>query len=346
MKKRILLVAVLQLFLTLNSCSSDSGEDYTAPEIEGEIKADYIADVSSAYDFVTDANDNVFVVGQATTSQIIQHRLQKIDPSGKITLLKDITSYEFFNRVQLALTNSEEILLIAPFKDESTDKIFRFEKNYSELNPFYTMKPMSSPSAEKIKLYTICNNKDNSYFVFDAANKNIKRFVPELNTDVFVAGSEKNEIKDGTGLNAGFGFVSKIISQNNVLYLIDNLYSGVINTTFVSSNIRKLEFINNAWKVTTLVTTTNEDMPYGDIAFDSKNDLYVLVKEKGIYKLNLKDNALTLFKEGEFKIGKGDIHLSLNYQGADMIKIKGNDMYLMFSNWLIKISDFQSKLNK
>nr|WP_315238670.1 hypothetical protein [uncultured Flavobacterium sp.] len=344
MKKRILLVAVLQLFLTLNSCSSDPG-DYSAPEIEGEIKADYIADVSSVYDFVTDANDNVFVVGQAT-NQIIQHRLQKIDPSGKITLLKDITSYEFFNRVQLALTDSEEILLIAPFKDESIDKIFRFEKNYSELNPFYTMKPVSSPSAEKIKLYTICNNKDKTFFVFDAVNRNIKRFIPELNTDVFVAGSEKNEIKDGTGLNAGFGFVSKIISQNNVLYLIDDLYTGGVNATFVSSNIRKLEFINNEWKVTTLISTTNEDMSYSDMAFDSKNNLYVLVKGKGIYKLNLQDNALTLFKDGEFKIGKGDIHFTLNYPGVDMMKIKGNDMYLVFSSWFIKISDFHSKLSK
>lgn len=342
MKKRILLVAVLQLFMVLGSCSSDSGNDSTPvqEEIKGEIKADYITDVSYVDDFVIDGNNNVFVAGQIS-GQVSSYSLRKIDTEGKVTTLKSL-DYINFNLSKLSISQEGEILLIARNSTENSDKIFRFENNFSELNPFYTMKPLSSPFASKIRLISICNNNDNTYFVYDSNNIQIKRFIPDLNGDVFVAGSGKNEIKDGTGLNAGFGYVTKMISQNNVLYVIDNMSTGV-SPTFVSSNIRKLEYVNNEWKVSTLISTTNEAVYYSDIAFDSKNDLYVLVRGKGIYKLNLLDNSLVLFKDGEFNVGKGNAHSSLDYKDIDMMKIKGNDMYLAIRSFVIKISDFQTK---
>ncbi|WP_173964910.1 hypothetical protein [Flavobacterium collinsii] len=49
------------------------------------------------------------------------------------------------------------------------------------------------------------------------------------------------------------------------------------STAFVSSNISKLEYVNNEWKVSTLISTTNVVAYYHDIVFDCKNDLYVLV---------------------------------------------------------------------
>ncbi|WP_263361361.1 hypothetical protein [Flavobacterium collinsii] len=49
------------------------------------------------------------------------------------------------------------------------------------------------------------------------------------------------------------------------------------SSAFVSSNISKLEYVNNEWKVSTLISTTNVVAYYRDIAFGSKNDLYVLV---------------------------------------------------------------------
>lgn len=338
MKKRILVAAALQLFMVLGSCSSDSGNDSTP--VQEEIKADYITDVSYADDFVIDGNNNVFLAGQIS-GEVPSYPFRKIDADGKVTTLKSL-DYINFNLSKLSISKEGEILLIARNSTENSNKIFRFDNNFSELNPFYTMKPLSSPFASKIKLISICNNNDNTYFVYDYNNLQIKRFIPELNGDVFVAGSGKKEIKDGTGLNAGFGYVTKIISQNNVLYLIDNMTTGAAST-FVSSNIRKLEYVNNEWKVSTLISTTNEDAYYSDIAFDSKNDLYVLVRGKGIYKLNLLDNTLSLFKDGEFKVGKGDTHSSLDYKDIDMMKIKGTDMYLGIRSYLIKISDFQTK---
>lgn len=341
MKKRILLVAMLQLFIVLNSCSSDSGNDSTPTEeeIKGEIKADYIIN-SRASDFVVNNDNTVYQIGQgedATNGYFIG--LKKVDSEGKETLLKTLDLGNFtFGR--LSLMNNGDLLLVSKGNPDS-DKILRFENNFSVLNPFYTMKPISSPFASKINLLAISNNSDNTYFVFDYDNKQIKRFVPELTTDVFVAGSGKNEIKDGVGLTASFGAVLKIISFNNVLYVIDNLYESGIGT-FKSSTIRKLEYVNNDWKVTTLISTTSENS-YNDIALDSNNGLYVLVKGKGIYKLNLQDNTLSLFRGGEIKVGSGNRHALVDLGYAELFKIKDNDLYIRSYSDLIKISDFQTK---
>ncbi|KQB40394.1 hypothetical protein [Flavobacterium aquidurense] len=332
MKKRILLVAVLQLFMVLGSCSSDSGDDSTSNS-KKEIIVDYVANVSYTVDFVINDDNTAYQFGNSDAE------LKKIDSEGKITSLNKFADL-LSTGSKLSVSKSGEILLISPFNNGDYDKIYRFEKNFSELNPFYTMKAISSPFAAKIRLYSICNNNDNTYFVFDYGNKQIKRYLPELGSDVFVAGSEKNEIKDGTGLNAGFSTVSRIISQNNVLYLIDNLDQG--NGAAISnSSIRKLEYVNNEWKVTTLTSTATET--YIDIAFDSKNELYVLVKNKGISKLNLQNNTLSTFKEGQLEFKKENTFYGFPSASVKAMKIKGNTMYLASDNELVKISDFQTK---
>ncbi|TDW52799.1 hypothetical protein EV144_1011492 [Flavobacterium sp. 270] len=347
MKKRILLAAVLQIFMVLGSCSSDSGNNDAEKPVElkkGEIKADFDS-FYGADDFVIDKDDNVFFIGQTPNDKDYIWKFQKIDKDGKLTLLKGINNDIPFSG-RMAVSNAGEFLLIGDGLKSETDKIFRFENNFTELNPFYTMKPISSPLADKIRLIAITGNNDNTYFVSDYNAKNIKRVLPESGGDVFVAGSGKNAIVDGTGLNASFGGVSKLVSNNNIIYLIDNLYSG---TTFVSSNIRKLEYVNNQWKVTTLSSTTNTDNFYNNIAFDSKNDMYVSVSGKGIYKFNLADNTLSLFADAQLKIFTGTTKLSyhseIDLKFIYSFKFKNNDLYLLTSNSIIKISDYQAKLD-
>ncbi|MCD9576639.1 hypothetical protein [Flavobacterium soyae] len=344
MKKRILLVAVLQLFLTLNSCSSDSeSQPGTNPIEKGEIVADYIID-GYVDDFVIGTDNIVYKIGQTDDEKGSRYMgLKKVDPQGKETALKylDLGNFNFAN---LTFANNGDLLMVAKGNTPGSDKILRFENNFSDLKPFYTMKPISSPFASKINLLSISNNGDNTFFVFDYGNRQIKRFFPELSGDMFVAGSEKNEIKDGTGLNASFGTVLKMISLNNVQYIIDNFYESS-NGAYKSSNIRKVEYVNNEWKVTTLISTTNDES-YNDITFDSKNDLYVAVKGKGIYKLNLQDNSLSSFKEGEFKVRSTGQKITNSFGSIKMIKFIGNDMYMATSSDLIKISDFQTKFAK
>lgn len=334
MKKRILLGGLIQFFLVLNGCSSDSGNDSGSnPGENGEVVVDYVAEVASTDDFIVNSDNTVYQIGQKEGVS-----LKKIDLEGNFISLMPLT-YSFL-KSKLSISKSGEILLINPFSDLDYSTIYRFDNNFSEVNSLYTMKPVSSPFANKTRLLSICNNNDNTYFVFDYGNRQIKRFLPELSADVFVAGSEKSEIKDGTGLNAGFSVVTKIVPQNNILYLIDNLDTGN-GVTFFSSNIRKLEYVNNEWKVTTLISSTTDT--YTDIAFDSKNELYVLIKEKGIFKLNLLDNTLSSFKEGQFEFKKDNHHYSFPSSYIKAIKIKGDDLYVTSDTFFIKISDFQVK---
>lgn len=335
MKKKILVVAALQLFLMLGACSSDSGSDSTTPEVKGEIKADYVVDETSGKDFVIDNNNLVYRIGESGDYAA----LKKIDLEGKVTTLVESTNLYNFLDSELVISNQNEILTLT-INISDTDKIFRFENNFSEVNPFYTMKAVSSPFAKKARLTSICNNNDNTYFVFDYNAKQIKRILPALGTDVFVAGSEKNEITDGTGLSAGFSEITKIISNNNILYLIDNKYDAASNA-YLNFTIRKLEYVNNEWKVSTLISNTVNQ--YKDIAFDANNDLYVLVGSKGIFKLNLQDNSLVSFKEGDIKILNKKQHTSITLGSFNMMKIKGNDLYIASKGRLIKISDFQTK---
>lgn len=343
MKKKILLVAALQLFLTLGACSSDSGNDATPPveEIKGEITIDYAADITYADDFVIGNDNLVYKIGGNQSSNESVIKLKKIDLTGAVSTFKDL---DYFNYLflRLATSNDGTILLLTGNNSNNSNKIFQFGNNFSELNPFHTIKPISSPFASKIGLSSICNNNDNTLFVFDYSNKQMKRVLPALGTDVFVAGSGKKEIKDGTGLNVGFSNVTKMISQNNIVFLIDEIYP---NSEAIVANysIRKLESLNNDWKVTTLISNATDR--YTDIALDANNDLYVLIKGKGVFKLNTQDNSLISFKEGDIKIfdKKKNNHVSIGSGSFDMMKIKGNDIYLASTQRLIKISDFQTK---
>ncbi|GAA6765928.1 hypothetical protein AAFH68_18670 [Flavobacterium sp. CGRL1] len=341
MKKIILAATALQFLLILNSCSGSDSEPAVTPEEKGEIKADYISN-GFINDFVINADNTVYTIGQNQNDKGgIFTSLKKVGLDGKETTLNylDLGTYNF---AKLALTNNGDVLLVAKGNDSpDQDKIMRFENNFSELKAFYTMKPISSPFASKINLFSICNNNDNTYFVFDYNAKNIKRVLPDLNGDVFVAGSGKSEIKDGAGLDASFNTVTKIISMNSILYLIDDVYDPSTGT-YKNSAIRKLEYVNNEWKVTTLVSAANGDH-FSDITFDTKNDLYVVSEGKGIFKLNLQNNTLSLFNDGELKIRAGGNRTGTSFKYVHMVKFKGNDIYLMFQSELVKISDFQTK---
>lgn len=345
MPKRILLLAICQLFLLFSSCSED-----VKPKEEWIPEGTEVGFITPtrADDFVVKNDGTVFFIGQTPNEKDFPIKLQKVDKDGKISLLKGINNYDFLYN-KLAITAAGDVLLVAYTHQNNTDKIFRFENNFTELNPYYTMKPINSPNANKIRLAAICNNNDNSFFVYDYNNKQMKRFLPELETDVFVAGSGNEGIVDGLGLGVSFGDVKKIISLNNVLYIIDNLYDSS-TATYKRSAIRKIVYENNQWKVTTLISVS-DGQHYTDISFDSKNDLYVSVWNKGIYKLNQNDNSLTVFVDKEeMKIwnktvdNKIDTQSFINFKQIDGFKFVDKDLYIS-NNSLIKILDYQSKLN-
>lgn len=339
MKKRILVVAVLQLFLVLGGCSSDSGDDSAPPSvvIEGEIKVDYGVNVSPSvgYGFVVNNDNTVFFTEQYQQNGQYKIRLGKIDVTGKVTTLSDLDIAKFFNN-ELCNTSSGDIVLFT-YDPSYGNLLYRFENNYTTLSSFYTMMP-NGPFGGAVRLGSICNASTattESYFVFDYGIKSIKRIVVgSVNTDILVAGSEKQEIKDGVGLNASFFGISQMIWKNNILYVIDRDYGKV-------STVRKMEQTPAGWKVTTLASTTTDI--YENIGVDSQNNLYVLLKDKGIYKLDPLNNTLSVYKDGVIKIDK-PYREGINLKEVGFMNIKNDDLYIGRMGVLRKISNFRTKL--
>lgn len=336
MKNKILGVVILQVVLLFSSCSSDSGDNpVTTPEvIEGEIKVDYGVgvDTFTSSGFVVNEDNTVFFTEKYDSSKI---RLGKIDVTGKVTILSDLDKSKFYDN-KLSNTASGDIVLFT-YNSDYGNLLYRFENNYTTLSPFYTMKP-NGPFGGTVRLSSICNASTptmESYFVFDYGIKSIKRIVVgSVNNDILIAGSQKQEIKDGVGLDASFFEISQMIWKNEILYMIDRNYGKV-------STVRKMEQTAAGWKVTTLVSTTTDI--YQNIGIDSQNNLYVLLKDKGIYKLDPLNNTLSVYKDGVIKIDK-PYRVGINLKEVNFMNIKNDDLYIGGMGTLRKISNFRTKL--
>ncbi len=343
MKNKIVLATAVQLFMIFGSCSSNSESvPATSPLEEGTIKADYIAHDISVDDFVVNNDNSIFIVGQGQIGDQGVIKLEKIDENGTVKISEKINNIDFFSNI-LSTTTTGDLLILSYTNYNDSDNIYHFENNYTELKPFYAMKPISSPFASKIRLTAICNNQDKTYFVYDYNNAQIKRVLPELNSDTFVAGTGKKEITDGIGMLASFANVSKIISLNKELYVIDEVYDSSVGIA-KNSTVRKLSYANNEWTVKTLLSTTNGDR-YQDIAFDANNNLYLVVSGKGIYKLNLLDNTLSVYKDGDLKISSKDLIMDGSFKQVTAVKFKDKDIYLKTSHEVIKLSNYQEKFD-
>ncbi len=343
MKNRILLVGIISLLFVFNGCSSDSGSDAEpSKEIKTEVDVDYILN-ENIDGFVVNNDNTIFKVGDWREGGKDLVGFMKVDLKGNANSVKMLLPIDFYQS-QLMLTNEGGVFLAAPFHPNDYDKIFKFEGDFSKLNPFYTMAPLSSPGPApdfdkgRVWAFTAIDNK--TCFVYDSNVRTIKRVFLDSKSEIFVAGSGKNAIKDGIGQDASFGDVAKMIYQDGAFYIIDKWR---VNGNFLSYNIRKMEFVNNVWKVVTLISSPTDD--YRSVSFDSKGNLYVLIGGKGIYKLNLQNNALALFKEGKIKVNSGGNQSVIDLGSFAEIKIKNNDLYLRAETLFVKISDFESKFN-
>jgi hypothetical protein len=339
MKKSIVLFFAFQMILFFNSCSSDSGDKPT-PEPELKV-ADYVVNIESrgnfyAGDFVVNNDNTVFFTGSVNGWP----HLKKIDPTGKWTLVKMLNGS--FTALGFGNTVSDDIVFFN-YSSDYGNILYRFENNYQAFSPFYTMKP-NGPFGGAVRLTSFCNAhtaNSNSFFVFDYGIKSIKRIViGDVNTDFKIAGSEKEEIKDGVGLGASFYDVDQMIWKNNILYMIDRNFGNLYT-------IRKMELTDKGWQVTTLISTTTDT--YQNIGIDSQNNLYVLVTNKGIYKLDIVTNTLSVYKDGVLVISNKDRNnydfpKDINFKELDFMYIKNDDLYISHDYRIIKISNFRTKL--
>jgi hypothetical protein len=173
-------------------------------------------------------------------------------------------------------------------------------------------------------------------FIRNFATKTIKRYFHNLGTIVDVMGSGRDEISDGTGINASFqGIFQMTVFEKNI-YVIDG-----------ENSIRKIEPEDTSFKVTTLLKNYPETI--NDLAIDDDGVIYVVAHNQGILKFNPTTNQLEDYLSGKYielktpKSGLG--HNDVNFN-VDVISIKGKDMYLAFSTTLIKIANFKEEIAK
>ena len=176
----------------------------------------------------------------------------------------------------------------------------------------------------------------NEFMFFDFVSKTIKRYFHNLGTIVDVMGSGRDEISDGTGINASFqGIFQMTVFEKNI-YVIDG-----------ENSIRKIEPEGTSFKVTTLLKNYPETI--NDLAIDDDGVIYVVAHNQGILKFNPTTNQLEDYLSGKYieletpKNGLGYNDVNFN---VDVISIKGKDMYLAFSTTLIKIANFKEEIAK
>ena len=171
---------------------------------------------------------------------------------------------------------------------------------------------------------------------FDFYSKTIKRYFHNLGTIVDVMGSGRDEISDGTGINASFRGIFQMAVFGKDIYVIDG-----------KNSIRKIEPEGTSFKVTTLLKNYPETI--NDLAIDDDGVIYVVAHNQGILKFNPTTNKLEDYLSGKYielktpKSGLG--YIDVNFD-VDVISIKGKDMYLAFSRTLIKIANFKEEIAK
>ena len=319
--------------ISIFSCDSDHSE-FKIPEDKDLILADYIAYPDYIKDFSINANNELNYIHVGDRGGYTRLSLKNINNNGNITILEEIDDLLFGNFMGITNSGDGNIYYVTSSRDGG-NKVYIHSVNTSSSSS-YSMTPKSSPFADPIRMGAIESFGDGTYIIFEHSTLGLRRYIPSLDTDIAIAGSGKSAITDGSGLNADFIFITKILSANGIIYVIDDF-----------NNLRKVEENGNVFNVTTLISDYADS--FNDIAVDNNGNILVLVNNKGIYKLNSSNNSLEEYLIGKSKLtinNRGYSTYSTEWGWFDKFLINGNDLFLYSDGILIKISDFEAKVNK
>lgn len=325
MKKIGLLFLLIGTFF---SCQKKE-DGYLEDPYKGKLKVTYIEEAKGWVKNIALHNEELYFIRQDPF-------IGKIDSKGNTSSVTVTKSDNFnFNNdgSSVALSDSGDVYytkgLLGPHKifkyTPSTQQTTEIKVKY---NPSYF------EGREGILALTRYNS--NEFMFFDFVSKTIKRYFHNLGTIVDVMGSGRDEISDGTGINASFqGIFQMTVFEKNI-YVIDG-----------ENSIRKIEPEGTSFKVTTLLKNYPETI--NDLAIDDDGVIYVVAHNQGILKFNPTTNQLEDYLSGKYieletpKNGLGYNDVNFN---VDVISIKGKDMYLAFSTTLIKIANFKEEIAK
>ncbi len=295
MKKIILLINLLILGMIFNSCD----DNQEIPEIEPEESIYvYNADIGYIGDFTVNDEGEVFYLYKSNSKGDSTPYIKKINKEGEIQILKPSPSDGAFEQ----MINYEGVISYVDYESD----IVNYSTKTSEVS-YYEIKNnqyQNFPQLSAIQKYK------NSYLVFDRTSYSLKQYIPSLDKTFLIAGSERKGIKDGTGLDVSFKFVSKIQELDGVFYLID----GETNLRQVKKNDK------NIFEVTTIISNYKEEI--NDLTVDKEGNL-LLCTSRNILKLNKENNKLDIL---------------LSKKGADKFEAKGDYFYFYFFESISKIS--------
>ena len=325
MKKIGLLFLLLGTFF---SCQKKE-DGYLEDPYKGKLKVTYIEEAKGWVKNIALYNEDLYFIRQDPF-------IGKMDSKGNTSSVTVTKSDNFnFNNdgSSIALSDSGDVYytkgLLGPHKifkyTPSTQQTTEIKVKY---NPSYF------EGREGILALTRYNS--NEFMFFDFVSKTIKRYFHNLGTIVDVIGSGRDEISDGTGINASFrGIFQMTVFEKNI-YVIDG-----------EKSIRKIEPEGTSFKVTTLLRNYPETIK--DLATDDNGVIYVVAHNQGILKFNPTTNQLEDYLSGkyiEMKTPKSGLGYNDVIFNVDAISIKGKDMYLAYSTTLIKIANFKEEIAK
>ena len=325
MKKLGLLFLLIGTFF---SCQKKE-DSYLEDPYKGKLKVTYIEDAKGWVKNIALHNEDLYFIRQDPF-------IGKIDSKGNTSSVTVTKSDNFnFNNdgSSVDLSDSGDVYytkgLLGPHKifkyTPSTQQTTEIKVKY---NPSYF------EGREGILALTRYNS--NEFMFFDFYTKTIKRYFHNLGTIVDVMGSGRDEISDGTGINASFrGIFQMTVFEKNI-YVIDG-----------ENSIRKIEPEGTSFKVTTLLRNYPETIK--DLATDDNGVIYVVAHNQGILKFNPTTNQLEDYLSGkyiEMKTPKSGLGYNDVIFNVDAISIKGKDMYLAYSTTLIKIANFKEEIAK
>ena len=325
MKKIGLLFLLIGTFF---SCQKKE-DGYLEDPYKGKLKVTYIEEAKGWVKNIALHNEDLYFIRQDPF-------IGKMDSKGNTSSVTVTKSDNFnFNNdgSSVALSDSGDVYytkgLLGPHKifkyTPSTQQTTEIKVKY---NPSYF------EGREGILALTRYNS--NEFMFFDFVSKTIKRYFHNLGTIVDVIGSGRDEISDGTGINASFrGIFQMTVFEKNI-YVIDG-----------ENSIRKIEPEGTSFKVTTLLRNYPETIK--DLATDDNGVIYVVAHNQGILKFNPTTNQLEDYLSGkyiEMKTPKSGLGYNDVIFNVDAISIKGKDMYLAYSTTLIKIANFKEEIAK
>lgn len=262
MKKIGLLFLLLGTFF---SCQKKE-DGYLEDPYKGKLKVTYIEEAKGWVKNIALYNEDLYFIRQDPF-------IGKMDSKGNTSSVTVTKSDNFnFNNdgSSIALSDSGDVYytkgLLGPHKifkyTPSTQQTTEIKVKY---NPSYF------EGREGILALTRYNS--NEFMFFDFVSKTIKRYFHNLGTIVDVMGSGRDEISDGTGINASFRGIFQMTVFGKDIYVIDG-----------ENSIRKIEPEGTSFKVTTLLRNYPETIK--DLATDDNGVIYVVAHNQGILKFN------------------------------------------------------------